>query len=309
MNLQELFAASGRPPEPWREGRTIPWDDPDFSRRMLQEHLSQEHDGASRRFEKIDAHVDFILRAVLPGRPCRLLDLGCGPGLYVHRLAARGHDCTGIDFAPASIAYAREQADHLGLRCRFLSGDIRQTDFGNGFDLIMLTYGELNLFPRPEALELLRRCVSALAPQGQVLLEVHSYEAVRGRGNAPRTWRAVDSGLFLDRPHLRLDESFWLPDVGASAGRHWIVDPETSEVSRHAWTMQAYGDAEYAALLAEAGLVLVKAYPSLSGAEDGAGFPVLLASPARSWVGSAVQGAGVAGAMGSTEVHIQAERS
>lgn len=27
----------------------IPWDDPAFSRRMRQEHLSQEHDRASRR--------------------------------------------------------------------------------------------------------------------------------------------------------------------------------------------------------------------------------------------------------------------
>ena len=35
-------------PTPWSEGDNIPWDDSDFSERMLAEHLSQEHDLASR---------------------------------------------------------------------------------------------------------------------------------------------------------------------------------------------------------------------------------------------------------------------
>ena len=48
MNLSELVARFGLAPEPWVEGRTIPWDDPGFSQRMLREHLSQQHDGASR---------------------------------------------------------------------------------------------------------------------------------------------------------------------------------------------------------------------------------------------------------------------
>ena len=45
-------------PEPWDEGEKIPWNEPGFSARMLKEHLSQDHDWASRRFVKIDAHVD-----------------------------------------------------------------------------------------------------------------------------------------------------------------------------------------------------------------------------------------------------------
>lgn len=36
-------------PAPWSEGDNIPWDEPEFSERMLAEHLSQEHDLALRR--------------------------------------------------------------------------------------------------------------------------------------------------------------------------------------------------------------------------------------------------------------------
>ena len=59
MQLLDIVYRASVPP-PWGEGDNIPWDEPGFSRRMLEEHLSQEHAAASRRFATIDQHVDFI---------------------------------------------------------------------------------------------------------------------------------------------------------------------------------------------------------------------------------------------------------
>lgn len=86
--------------------RKIPWHDADFSRRMLREHLSQDHDAASRRYPQIDRAVAWIHEIVLGGRPSSILDLACGPGFYTHRFTGLGHTCIGIDFGPASIEYA-----------------------------------------------------------------------------------------------------------------------------------------------------------------------------------------------------------
>ncbi|MBO2673395.1 hypothetical protein ACWAU3_02215 [Shewanella sp. JL219SE-S6] len=36
----------------------IPWNDADFSQRMLENHLSQEHDWASRKLAVIERQVD-----------------------------------------------------------------------------------------------------------------------------------------------------------------------------------------------------------------------------------------------------------
>lgn len=74
-------------PAPWSEGDNIPWDDPGFSERMLAEHLSQEHDLASRKSATIERQVGWIFTEVLGAKPARLLDLACGPGLYTSRLA------------------------------------------------------------------------------------------------------------------------------------------------------------------------------------------------------------------------------
>ena len=63
----------------WHRAYKIPWDDPDFSRRMLAEHMAQDHDLSSRRAEWIDRQVAWIHDDLLNEQPARILDLGCGP--------------------------------------------------------------------------------------------------------------------------------------------------------------------------------------------------------------------------------------
>lgn len=122
MNLVDVVARDPVP-ERWTEGDNIPWHDRAFRARMLREHLSQEHDAASRRAHKIDAHVAWIHEHVPAGKPSRILDLGCGPGLYASRLARLGHSCVGMDWGPTSIAHTRRIAAGEGLDCTYIEAD------------------------------------------------------------------------------------------------------------------------------------------------------------------------------------------
>ncbi len=273
MNLTDIVNRA-LDPEPWSEGEKIPWDDPDFSARMLREHLSQEHDAASRRFAVIDQHVAWIHSHVLGERAATILDLGCGPGLYSERLAQRGHRCVGLDFSPASIAYAQEQAQRSGSRCTFVHQDIRRGDYkvhnaGAAYDLAMLIFGEFNVFKPSDARHILREVHAALAPGGSLLLEPHTFSAVENVGKAPAEWYAPRSGLFSDKPHLCLTETFWNEATAVATTRHFIVDAATGAVTRHASSMQAYTEEAYRALLVECGYKTVTFYPSLTGGAPG----------------------------------------
>jgi SAM-dependent methyltransferase len=266
-------------PEPWVEGEKIPWDEAGFSWRMLREHLTQEHDSASRRFEIIDLHVGWIHRQLLASEPAHILDLGCGPGLYASRLAKLGHTCLGIDFSPASITYARAQAEREGLPCTYRQADIRTAGYGTGHRLAMLIFGEFNTFTLEGARGILTKAHGALDDGGLLLLEPHTFTAVQELGGQSR-WYTAESGLFSNRPHLCLYESFWDSGQQTTTERYYIVDASSGEVARHAASMRAYTDAEYRALLTASGFDDIAFYPSLTGEAERA-HPNLLVIVAR----------------------------
>ena len=250
-------------PAPWAEGDNIPWNEPGFSERMLVEHLSQAHDMASRRFETIDKHIEWVHQKLLKAKRSKILDLGCGPGFYSSRLAKLGHECLGIDYSPASIEHATEQADKENLSCKYLHEDIRKADFGTDFNLAMLIFGELNVFRPADAKVILKKANHALAANAVLLLEPHSFAVVKNIGQQPPSWYSAKAGLFSAKPHICLDESFWDEPTSTATKRYFIIDASTGSVTRYASTYQAYTDQQYSSLLNECGFEAIEFYPSL----------------------------------------------
>lgn len=267
------------PPEPWVEGEKIPWHEAGFSQRMLMEHLSQEHDAASRRAVIIDRHVEWIHNRVLAGKPAKILELGCGPGLYTSRLAQLGHRCVGIDYGPASIAYARQQAQDQGLDCEYIEADIRLTDYGEGYELVMMVHGELNVFRPAEIRDLLLRGLAGLQPGGHLLAEVHTLATVQATGESGSRWYSSPGGLFSERPHICLQEAYWDARAKVSTERYHIVDAESGSIQRYAASMQGFSEEEYLALFVDCGYREAKIYPAMTGepAEGESPYIVLVA--------------------------------
>lgn len=279
MKLTEIVQRTPVP-APWEEGDNIPWNDPAFSRRMLDQHLSQDHDRASRKFDVIDRHVEWIHGVLLGGEAGRVLDLCCGPGLYTSRLAALGHECVGVDFSPASIEHAGELSGESGVKVEYILGDVRCVEPGTGFDLVMLIFGELNVFPSADAALLIRKAHDALAPGGALLLEPQKYDAVRETGESPATWYTAEGGLFSDLSHLCLEEHYWDEESRTATTRFYVVDAATGGVERHAMTAQAYTNKDYGRLLSEGGFDSGDFLDSLPGTPED-GFRELLAIVAR----------------------------
>jgi SAM-dependent methyltransferase len=252
-------------PVPWSEGDNIPWDEPEFSERMLAEHLSQEHDLASRKSETIYQQVEWIFSSVLGSRPARVLDLACGPGLYALHLAGKDCDYVGIDFSPASIRHAKEIAAAESLSCAFHHVDLRDGFFGEGFDLVMMIYGQINVFPRDQGLEILKNAHNALKPGGTLLLEVQTLEQIQKGGEAGPSWYSAETGLFSGEPHVVLQENFWDADAKASTTRFSVIDARTGAVSSYALSNEAYTEHEIEDALVSVGFENVERFPSLNG--------------------------------------------
>lgn len=70
----------------------------------------------------------------------RVLDLGCGSGIWATRLAKRGWQVTGVDDVPKALRRARDRAAEAGVTVRLVEGDVTELDpseVGDEFDLLL----------------------------------------------------------------------------------------------------------------------------------------------------------------------------
>ncbi len=189
----------------------LDWSRPEYSRRLLREHLDQSNDGASRRRHVIESQVHRLLQ-LLPAAPARVLDAACGPGLYALPLARAGYDVTGVDVSPAALRHARAASRALPRRLpvRFVRADLRSLELpGPGFDAAVLIYYVLEAFPRRSQAGILRRLGRALAPGALLVVEM------RLRPDQPPGridwWEVVPRSILGDRRHLLLGDTTYDP--------------------------------------------------------------------------------------------------
>ena len=111
---------------------------------------------------------DLILDRELPGLVVgTALDLGCGSGGNVLKLAGWGWLVTGVDWSERAIELARQAAEASRLDVQFVVADITNWQPAGLFDLVFCTYalpgGEGNR-------RVLEMAVNALAPGGTLLI-------------------------------------------------------------------------------------------------------------------------------------------
>lgn len=196
-------------PGPFEAGVELDWGDPVVSRRLLHEHLDQEHDGASRREAEIDRHVR-RLRRLLPAPPAAVLDAAAGPGLYAVRLARLGYDVTAVDAGPAVVRHTHRLAATRGVadRVEAVTGDLRTWTSEQRYDAVLLIYHVLESFPRRAQVPVLKRLGSVLRDQGSKLVVEARLRPDQPEGRLS-SWDIADRSLLSDRRHLLLADTTW----------------------------------------------------------------------------------------------------
>ena len=132
--------------------------------------------GHSIRTPAERAAWDRILDLVVPaGGGLRCLDAGCGTGFLSFELAARGHDVTGVDFAPAMLAEARRKAAARDVAIRFEEADAERLPWPAGsFDLVISRH-LLWTLPHPEAA--VDEWIRVLRPGGRLIVVDGQFDA------------------------------------------------------------------------------------------------------------------------------------
>lgn len=221
------------------------WTDPYVARHVLDAHLDPHTDDASRRpasimgtVERVMEHADRGSEArprALADRAPRLLDLGCGPGLYAEQFAARGFRVVGIDFSSVSLEHARTSAGKQGLEIDYREADVTRTRFDGPYDVVTMIYGEFCTLSERERRELLERVREALAPGGLFVFDVFTEAYVRRNRSSDEWYVSTRNGFWQSSPHLALLRHFHYPHESASVATYTIVNEDGSYRQFNVW--------------------------------------------------------------------------
>lgn len=208
--LDKIFQYLKRP-KLYEESTAKFWDDEHISKRMLKAHLDPALEAASRRHSFIDSSVGWISRLA----PCKdykkLLDLGCGPGLYAERLAEKGYLLTAIDFSQRSIEYAKQKAEEKGYNIEYIYQDYLDIGYRDEFDLITLIYCDFGVLSHVQREMLSKKIYEALKSGGKFIFDVFTPKNYEGK-TENNTWYLNEGG------------GFWAPDAHICIEAHYIYE-------------------------------------------------------------------------------------
>ena len=234
MNISDVYAFTGRP-DLYAPGTSFMWTDEYIGKQLMEVHLDPDVDLASRKESTIRRTVEWILGRTGTG-PVDILDLGCGPGLYTERLAARGHRVTGVDISRVSIETARERALQRGLDISYINRDYLELEpIQSGYDLVMMIYTDFGVLPPEGRAKLLKRVHSSLKPGGLFIFDVLNDRDMSGK-LPPPGWESAAKGFWREQPYLALSSSFFYEEEKVMLTRHIVADDVRGLETYHFWT-------------------------------------------------------------------------
>lgn len=251
--IDKLFHLLNKPVL-WQRSSEPFWDDEHISKGMLEAHLNPDWDAASRKHSYIDRSVKW-LSGFIPVNG-KILDLGCGPGLYTKRFSDMGYDVTGIDYSKRSIVYAKSQ----DTKTEYLYKNYLEIDFTDMFNAVTLIYCDYAALTPDERQRLVQKVYKALKPGGLLILDVFSEKHfINNKANKTSWTLCKNGGFWSTEPYICLEATYLYENNTVAVDQYIIVRNDgikeyltwdtaytipklTDEVSSHGFSVKSVFD-------------------------------------------------------------------
>jgi SAM-dependent methyltransferase len=262
LDFQKIFHSINKPPV-FETGDSCIWTEDYISGQMLTAHLNPDTDAASRKHETIEAAVRFWLEEGLIKPGDRVLDLGCGPGLYAERLAAAGVQVVGIDQSESSLSYAIKQAEEKNLLIEYLCMDFLKLKAEEEYDAVLQVFGEFCTLSDDNRDLFLANIYRALKPGGVFLMDV-STRKLRMQAGLKNNWHIDEGGFWGPDWHLVLEMGFNYPENDVWLDQYIVVENSGTTRTYRCW-FHDYSRQTLTSVVETAGFHLEKIWSDLSG--------------------------------------------
>jgi SAM-dependent methyltransferase len=257
----ELLQKLTEKPRLYEKGSSVMWTDPYISKQLLSLHINSDLDIASRSKAKIEAISGWILEQV--GKPnLKILDLGCGPGLYDEIFALKGHSVTGVDFSENSIRYATQQAKAKGLNITYVQKNYLDLDYEEEFDLVIMIYMDFCVLIPAERTRVLHNIHKALKKDGLFICDVVNDRNI-DKKILPQSWEVSSGGFWKGTPYVALSNGYLYPEAKVFANHHIIIGEEGNKMDTYIFWNHYYGKNDLVPIFESAGFAGVKNFENV----------------------------------------------
>jgi len=128
-------------------------------------------------------HDHAFVLSRLPPPPARVLDVGCGTGVFLERAVAAGFDAVGVDAYPEMVSIASRRMGTKRVRVERMQ-DLAERSAYDAIVSLSWSFNYVNSFD--EAREVLRRFFDALRPGGRLILQIAHAPNATGALNEDR---------------------------------------------------------------------------------------------------------------------------
>jgi 2-polyprenyl-3-methyl-5-hydroxy-6-metoxy-1,4-benzoquinol methylase len=239
------------------------WTNDHTSKKMLEYHLNESIDVASRNRSFIERSVEWIGFFFEVDNETEIADFGCGPGLYTNRLAKRGAIVTGIDFSENSLIYAKQAAAEQSLGVNYVLKNYLDFETTSRFDLIMMIMCDFCVLSPEQRKKMLSKFHSFLKPDGYVLLDVYSLISFRQREESATYELNQLNGLWSQEDYYCFANTFKYETEKVILDKYTIIE-ESKKRAVYNW-LQYYSEESLINEFEANGFVIEHLFSDVSG--------------------------------------------
>ena len=226
------------------------WTDEHVSKSLLDAHLDESYDAASRKIDRRMDTINWINKNL--DSDSKILDLGCGPGLYAYELGKLGHNVLGVDFNKESINYAQ---NHKSIKdvVQYKYCDYLTESFKRKFNTAIMIFCDFGALIPCEQKILLHKIHDLLNDNGIFIFDVFGLHETKNITEKKDWFISKGNDFWSNEPYFMMEERKYFGKETALGTRHYLVNQMDGKIKEFIMWDQYYDEQSIEILLSENG--------------------------------------------------------
>lgn len=211
----------------------------------------------------IKKSVEWIIREFNIDADSRIIDLGCGPGIYTTEFAKTGAAVTGIDLSENSIAYAVKKAEQDNLKINYINANYLEHVVDEKYNLVTLIFCDYCALSPDQRKVLLCKIYSALDAEGYFVFDVLSDRHFADKNESSACYYFDSGGFWSANKHFVFENILKYDRERVILEKDTVIE-ETGQFTIFNY-LQCFTLEEIKQELADNGLKVVEYFSDVSG--------------------------------------------